>query len=206
MIASRSARRLSATLRSLWRDRRGTAITEFGFVAAPFLVLTLGSYHVAYTIYAQTVFDGAVERAARISSLEGGKPTDADKMVLAAIDHVVPRVKIKSTRTSYFDFADINRAEQFTDSNKNKTCDPGEPYLDENGSGKWDKDIGVTGNGGAGDVVIYSVTATYPALIRIPFVPSSWTDRTMTASAVKKNQPFGNQKKYATTTGTCTAT
>ena len=78
-------------------------------------------------------------------------------------------------------------------------------YVDENGSGQWEADVGKAGNGGAGDVVIYTVRATYTPLFKIPFMSETWNSRTMTASAVKKNQPFGDQAALATTAGTCTA-
>jgi hypothetical protein len=85
----------------------------------------------------------------------------------------------------------------------NGICDEGEPYVDENSSGAWDEDVARSGNGGAGDVVMYTVTATYSPVFKIPFMPSAWSDRTLTATAIKKNQPFAEQTGYATTAGTC---
>jgi hypothetical protein len=204
-------------LRRLARQQRGSAVTEFGLIAPVFLMLLMGIYDLTHMVYARSVFDGAVERAAREASLETADTEAADKMVEDSIRPVLPDVALTTQRKSYFDFADIKRAEQWTD-NKGKDpsgswidypgrdngiCDYGESYFDENRSGHWDADIGVSGNGGAGDVVMYTVTATYSPLFKIPFMPEAWKTRSMTATAIKKNQPFANQTAYASTAGTC---
>jgi hypothetical protein len=197
----------SARLRSLPRllgQERGSAVTEFGLVAPFFLFLLLGMFDLAHMAYGRAVFEGAVERAARESSLETGDTAAADQMVESIVGRVLPGVHIEAKRKSYFDFADIGRAENFSDTNDNDICDNGESYVDENQSGSWDADIGLSGNGGSGDVVMYTVTATYRPVFRIPFLPESWNERTLTATAIKKNQPFGNQQDYVTTGGTCT--
>lgn len=199
------------------KDQRGIAVTEFGLIAPVFLLLLLGLFDIGHMAYARVIFNGAVERAAREASLETGDTEDADQMVEDLVSPVLPGVILATERTSYFDFADIQRPEQWTDhkgkngagrwieypGRNNGKCDHGEAYVDENRSGKWEADIGGQGNGGAGDVVIYRVTATYEPLFPVPFMPEAWATRTLTATAVKKNQPFGDQVEYATTTGTC---
>jgi hypothetical protein len=158
-----------------------------------------------------------VERAARDASLETANTEAADQMVEDSIRPVLPDVVLTTERKSYYDFADIKRPEQWTDNKgkdalgdliqyaglNNGRCDYGEPYIDENRSGSWDPDIGVGGNGGAGDVVMYTVTATYFPLFKIPFMPEAWNTRSMTATAIKKNQPFATQTEYSSQAGTC---
>jgi hypothetical protein len=201
----------------LARQQRGSAVTEFGLIAPVFFMLMIGIYDVTHMVYARSVFDGAVERAARDASLETGDTAQADQLVEDTIRPVLPDVELTSERRSYFDFADVGRPEQWTDNLgvdgagdlidypglNNGICDEGEPYVDENGSGEWEADVARSGNGGAGDVVMYTVTATYSPVFRIPFMPSAWADRTLTATAIKKNQPFAEQTGYATTAGTC---
>jgi hypothetical protein len=177
---------------------------EFGLIAPVFIVLLMGIFDLAHTAYAHSVFAGAVERAARDSSLETADTTAADQYVENVVTPVLPGVQVTTERESYFDFADIGRPEQYDDENGNDTCDNGEAYVDENRSGSWEADVGAAGNGGAGDVVVYTATATYDPLFTIPFMPSSWNTRTMKATAVKKNQPFSNQQDAGTTAGTCT--
>lgn len=204
-------------LRHLSSSQQGIAATEFGLIAPVFFLFVFGMFHLGHMVYAKAVFEGAVERAARASSLETADTTAADDMVKDLIRPILPSVTLQSTRTSYYDFADIKRPEKWTD-NKGKNssgqwieypgrnngiCDQGEAYVDENRSGQWESDIGTSGNGGAGDVVLYTVKATYTPLFRVPFLPTQWTDRQLVATAVKKNQPFALQVKYSTSSGTC---
>jgi hypothetical protein len=196
--------------RGFARSDAGSAVTEFGLIAPVFFLLMMGIYDVTHMVYARSVFNGAVERAAREASLETGDTTAADELVEDTIRPVLPDVSLASERKSYFDFADIGRPEQFTDIGDEDgnglgdgICNFSEPYVDENSSGSWDADVGRSGNGGAGDVVIYTVTATYSPVFKIPFMPESWASREMTAVAVKKNQPFADQQAYSSNAGTC---
>lgn len=190
-------------VRRLARAESGIAITEFGLIAPVFFLMLIGLYDITHMAYARSVFNGAVERAARAAALEGGDPAAVDEMVRRLINPVMPGVEVETTRSSYFDFADIGRPEQFTDGNGNDTCDNDEAYIDENGSGTWEEDIGEAGNGGASDVVVYTVTASYEPLFKVPFMSKAWNTRTITASTIKKNQPFGDQLGYAVIAGTC---
>lgn len=210
---------VSAAFRRLCRSERGIAATEFGLIAPVFFLFVFGMFHLGHMVYAKAVFEGAVERAARDSSLETADTEEADDMVEALVKPILPNVVLTTTRTSYYDFADIKRPEKWTDNKgknpagqwieypgrNNGTCDQGEAYTDENGSGHWESDIGRDGNGGSGDVVLYTVKATYTPLFKVPFLPAQWTDKQLVATAVKKNQPFANQLEYATSGGgTCT--
>ncbi len=195
------------TMRLLQRLRvaeTGTSVMEFGLIAPVFFALLFGMFDVSHMIYARSVFVGAVEQAARTAALETGDTEELDAMVQAALNPVIPGVKLESKRESYFDFNDINRPERFNDQNGNETCDNNEQYFDENRSGDWNANIGLEGNGGANDVIVYTATVTYEPLFKIPFLPETWNKRSMTTRTVKKNQPFGNQVEYATTPGICT--
>jgi len=178
-------------------------VIEFAIVAPVFLTLLIGAGDLAQMVYAQSVLNGAVEQAARRSSLETADTTVADATVAEIVSSVLPDAEIRSNRISYFDFADVGRAESLNDANGNGDCDNGETYLDENSNGDWDSDIGVDGNGGSGDVVIYTVEADFVPVFRIPFLPDTWTQRTLTATAVRKNQPYGIQAGYSSQPGTC---
>jgi len=191
-------------VRRLAADQSGLAVTEFGLIAPVFFMLMIGLFDISHMAYAKSVFAGAVERAAREAALETGDSDEADQMVEDMIKPVLPGVSLVTGRVSYYDFADIGRAEQFTDGNGNDICDNSEPYIDENGNSAWDADIGVDGNGGAGDVVMYTVRANYTPIFSVPFMPEAWSNRSLSATAVRKNQPFGDQVAYETTAGTCT--
>lgn len=189
---------------SLAEERSGVAAIEFAVVAPVFLVLLMGSLDAGHVIYTRSVLSGAVEAAARSSALETGNTSEADAMVRDMVEPIAPGMELETSRLSYFDFSDIGRPERWTDSNGNDMCDDGEVYIDENRSGAWDEDVGTVGNGGANDVVVYEVRITYDPVFAVPFVPASWLERSASATAVRKNQPFALQRAYSTTTGTCT--
>lgn len=194
---------ISKALRRLGFDRTGVSAVEFGIIAPVFLTFVMAAFDLGHMAYARAVFEGAVERAARASSLETGDADEADAMVEELIRPVLPGVDLEAGRVSYYDIGDIKRPEDFTDENDNNVCDEGESFVDENGSGEWEADIGVAGNGGSNDVVVYEVSANYTPVFKVPFLPDAWTQRTLRATTVKTNQPFGNQQSLKTTSGTC---
>ena len=197
------AERYNHLARLLRRDEGGLTIVEFAIVAPVFLLLLMGSLDIGHTVYAQSVLNGAVQSAARDASLEGADTDVADALVLAQVENVMPSVTLVTERTSYYDFADIERPEQFNDANADDTCNDGEAYVDENRNGRWDEDIGQSGNGGANDVVIYSVEATYTPIVKVPFMDRVFGDRTLKSNAIRKNQPFARQTEYSSEAGTC---
>ena len=188
---------------SLRRDSEGAAVVEFALVAPVFLLMLLGTVNIGQMIYGKAILNGAVERAARSSSLETADTSVADAMVSNAIKPILPGATVAVTRKSYYDFADVARAERFTDTSGNGTCDNGEPYVDENRSGAWEADIGQAGNGSAGDVVLYTVTVTYKPLFSMKFLNNAGATNKLTAVGVRKNQPFANQPGYGSSAGSC---
>lgn len=188
---------------SLAQDTRGVAATEFALLAPVFLLLMLGSFNIGQMIYGRALLGGAVEKAARSAALETADTASADAMVKKTVLRILPGAVITSTRTSYYDFNDIGRPEKWNDSNGSGDCDNNESYTDENRNGQWDEDVGSDGNGGANDVVLYTVTAEYTPAFVVPLAPDSWNAKTISASAVRKNQPFSLQAKYASEAGVC---
>lgn len=182
------------------RDRRGAAAMEFAIVAPVFVTLMVGAYDVVHMEYARSVLSGAVERAGRVGALESGGVEAADAIVEAEIAPVLPGYDIDSERTSYYDFADIDQPEPFQDGNDNDVCDDGETYSDRNNNDQWDADAGNVGNGGANDVVVYTVSVSYPPLFKIP-VAGLDHNRTLTAKTIHRNQPFASSPVAAA--GTC---
>ncbi len=198
--ARRGTRRAPAGIAG---DRKGNVIIEFALLAPVFLLLLLGTFDLGQMIYAKAMLHGAVEAAARSSSLETANTAVADTKVKGEIAPILPGATMTTKRVSYFDFADIGRPEQWNDSNDDGACDDGETFTDENRNGHWDADVGTSGNGGSGDVVLYTVTVTYKPVFAVPLLHNSNGLRTMSATAVKKNQPFADQKEYGSDAGSC---
>jgi Flp pilus assembly pilin Flp len=190
-------------LSRLTANQGGVTMVEFALIAPVFLMLLLGLCDIGQRVYAQALLSGAVRQAARSSSLETGNATVADAQVEQMVLAIAPGAKFKWARLSYYDFADLGRREKWTDANGDGTCSKGEAYEDENRNGRWDADIGKSGNGGAGDVVIYTVNVTYPPLFGVPLIPGGTDDREISASVVRKNQPFADQARYGTDAGSC---
>ena len=196
--------RVPSHLQRLLPDRGGMAAIEFAIVAPVFLTMLIGIFDIGQMAYGRSVLSGAAQNAARSSALETANTTRADEAIREKVAPILPGAEVSSTRVSYYDFSDIGRAERWNDADSDGTCDDGEIYVDENGSGGWDADIGVIGNGGASDVVVYTVTATYTPVFKVPFAPESWNERRLTVSLVRKNQPFADQEEYGSEAGVCT--
>jgi Flp pilus assembly protein TadG len=194
---------MAAAVRRLPAARDGATAVEFAIVAPVFLILLLGIFDIGQMAYGKAVLNGAVEKAARSGSLETADTTAADNLVKNAIKPVLPNATVATSRKSYYDFADVSRKEKWTDTNGNGTCDNGENYVDENRSGSWETDVGKSGNGGAGDVVLYTVTVTYKPIFTAKWFSTYNTNRTLTAVGVRKNQPFADQTGYGSSAGTC---
>ncbi len=191
---------------ALFLDERGTTILEFGLVAPMLSVLLIGSLELAHTQYMQAVLQGAVQKAARDSSLETGADTSnqatLDARVVSQVRQLMRTDTVSVSRRYYktFSKAAAAQAESFTDTNVNGTCDAGEPYVDGNNNSNWDRDGGDAGQGGARDNVIYTVTVSYPRILPLDkLVGGNGTTR-LTATTVLANQPYGDQADYGTPT------
>ncbi|WP_095011062.1 TadE/TadG family type IV pilus assembly protein [Tsuneonella mangrovi] len=182
-------------LRNLFGDSRGAALVEFALVAPVLLLMVLGMFEMGYNFYIQSQLQGAIQTAARASTIEGATQTSSqiDARVTNAVHMLKPDATVTFSRRAYTDFSDVHQPEDYTDIDGDGMCDNGEPFEDANGNGVWDADRGVSGGGGARDAVLYIVTVTYPrAFGAANFVGLSPTFTTQ-ASTVLRNQPYADQ-------------
>lgn len=193
-------------VRTLHRDQRGATIVEFGFVAPVLILFLIGAFDVAHSLYLQAVLQGVVQKTARDSALESGgtdeQQTALDNRVRQQVYALVNSANVTFTRRFYrsFDAAAAAQAESWTDTNKNGTCDAGEPYTDTNNNGTWDPDGADSGQGGAKDKTVYTVTVSYPRMLPLNrFIPSLSADQVFTAKTVLQNQPYTDQGSYLVT-------
>jgi Flp pilus assembly protein TadG len=192
------------SLARLARDARGVTVTEFAIIAPALLMVLLGVFDVGYNLYAASVLDGATQKAARDSTIEGAETQGLaiDDRVAEAVHNVVPNAQVSFSRTAYRDYSDVHQPEDYTDVDKDGLCDNGEPFEDVNGNGTWDSDRGADTMGGARDAVLYTVTISYPRafpLMHLIGLPDTVTSQTQT---VLRNQPYGTQNR-AVTVGKC---
>ncbi len=180
----------------LLRDRRGATIAEFAMIAPVMLLLLMGLFDLCYRSYAQSILTGAVQAAGRRATLEGnasGTSTAAiDETVVKQVRAIARNVRWESTRKHYSTFGDV-RAEPFDDTNHNNQYDIGECYSDVNGNLRWDSDPGSTGQGGANDITLYTMSMTYPRLFPLYGLMGMPSEQTISAQTLLKNQPYGAQ-------------
>ena len=195
-------------LTSLRRDERGVTIVEFALIAPVLMLMLMGLLDLAYNMYTTEMLQGAIQKAARDSTIEGssGKEAQLDAIVTKAVQAVAPGAALNFDRRSYSSFTDAGRPEDYTDVDNDGTCNNGEPFEDANGNGTWDLDRGQAGFGGARDAVLYTVTVKYQRPFPVAgFIPGQSKDFTLSAATVLRNQPYGQQSANAApTTGNCT--
>ncbi len=189
----RRLRRL--TRRPLLRDARGVSAVEFGMTAPILFLVVFGSLQMAQSYYCYVVLNGAVNSAARKSSLQSGQTGSAslDTLVSQMIKYVMPTANVTFTRKNYSDFTSVGMPEDFTDTNKNGKYDSTECFVDMNGNGVWDADMGKTGIGGANDVVVYTVTVSYAQYFGFAKMFGLPANQIMHSTTILKNQPFATQ-------------
>lgn len=190
--------------RASWACQRGAAALEFAF-ALPIVVLLLaGTFDLGMVLFADILLEGAVRDTSRLG-ITGYSPTgvDRDTMILDALKSdtlgLIDTNKAIITHKVYHSFGDIGKPEPYTDVNGNNQYDVGEPFQDINGNGHWDSDMGVAGLGGAGDVVLYTVTydwTTWTHLVDPLFGKDGKI--TLTASTAVRNEPYGGSAPTAT--------
>lgn len=193
-------------------DRRGATIIEFAIITPVMIVMMMGIGDMLYQLYAKAVLNGAVQKAARDSAIQGGAQliSTLDNQVIAMSSMVAKTPPQSctaspaagtwcSTRKSYGSFAAV-APEPFIDNNGNGVRNAGECYTDVNGNKQWDADPGATGQGGANDVTLYTMSLTYPRLFPVAGLLGWSSSATISAQTLLKNQPYASQQTVTATT------
>jgi hypothetical protein len=161
----------------------------------------------------KATLQGAFQKAARDSGIEGDMTTAAIAAIDAKVTNQVKLLNKKATvtlsRRYYRSFsATSNTMEQYTDTNSNGVCDNNEPFDDDNRNNVRDN-AGTVGTGSAKDTVVYSATITYPRMFPMTkLINAFWPGKglpanvSFIATTVMNNQPFGDQP--AALVGHCT--
>lgn len=188
----------------LRRDESGNTLVEFAFVVPVFLVMLIGVFDVAHTLYTSSVLQGTMEKAGRDFTLEnsGSQRTTLHAFVANRVKRIAPSATVNFQQLAYFDFADIGQPELYTDDNLDGICNNNEPFDDANGNGQWDADRGEVGLGGARDAVLFTATVTYDRLFPMAELIGLPDQVTLTGSTVLRNQPFDIQDRTIPT-GNC---
>jgi hypothetical protein len=198
-------------LKKVGANERGLAMTEFAIIAPVFFLMLMAFYDLAHSMWAKSVIDGALQKAARDNGLNTTSNTQGqvDTRVRDLIRMTDTDATVTFTRRYYKSYtaAKLAEHEAFVDSEstvgvnlwaRDNICNHGEPFTDRNWNGVFDADGADAGQGGAQDDVIYTVTVSYPRLFPLhQFL--GWTQTVSTSSAtVLENQPWAKQLKYST--------
>lgn len=194
-------------LSPLARDRRGVSAVEFGFIAPTFCMVLLGIFDFGHTLYMRGALQGVLQKTARDATLESnttaGQQAILDDRVKSHVKALANNSTIDIKRRYYrtFSQAAAARAEDWTDTNTNGRCDAGEPYMDANNNNVWDSDGGDSGQGGARDATVVTVTVTYPRMFPLlKLFGDNTANAKIVATTVLKNQPYSDQGSYAAPT------
>jgi Flp pilus assembly protein TadG len=184
------------------RETEGATAVEFAMVAPVLLLTLLGLFDFGYNMYTNALLQGAIQEAARDSTIEGATTGALDTQVKGVVFEIVPNAAMRFDRKAYADFSNVGRPEDFTDVNGDGACNDGEPFEDANENGAWDSDQGKAGQGGARDAVLYTVTVSYPRAFPVAGMIGLPQDVTTSATTVLRNQPYTLQTRR-TRTGNC---
>ena len=190
--------RIGNTLRRIGSCRRGVAAIEFAFAAPAIVFAAVGLIELGMMMFVSTLVEGGLREAARFG-ITGFAPAGVsreDRIRQIIGENTIGLVDMQSATISqqiYPGFGAVGQPEPYADANGNGSFDVGESYQDVNGNGQWDADMGTSGAGGPGDVVLYTVEVDWPALTPL-FQPVMGTDGKirMRASVAVRNEPFDN--------------
>jgi hypothetical protein len=184
-------------------DIRGATLLEFAFISPVLFTILLGLTDFGYRCYAAAIVEGTLQQAARLATIGNKTEPQIDSFVRAKLINFNSGATVTVTKTNYYKFANVKRAETLTsDANSNGSWNTGDCYVDLNGNGKWDSISGVDGLGGSDDIVYYKVDFEFDRLVPLgKFL--GWSNRQLiSANTVMRNQPYGSQ---ATPNTICTS-
>ncbi len=193
---------------NIFRRSEGSTTVEYALILPVLLLFVMGILEYCMIMYASSVLDGATANAARLAktgynnTANSGycaSPTQTQSQYITCImqglvSGLMNPANLTISSKSYATFGDIGQPEPYTDVNHLGHYVVGDPYTDVNGNGQWDADMGAAGLGGAGDIVVYTVSYPWPIMTPIMknFIGTNGI-LTLSASAVVKNEPYNTQ-------------
>lgn len=180
-------------IRALGRCTRGATAVEFALVLPVLLLFLVGSVESAIVLFIGSSIESAVLEASRYGITGQGDDGSRASVIRRIVDErtygLLDMDAVDIDTLVYDDFDDIGKPEPLTDTNGNHVWDVGELYDDVNENGQWDEDMGESGVGGGGAVVVYRVT--YPWGVITPLMQRVLGNTvTHVSSIAVKNEPF----------------
>lgn len=174
-----------ALLRKLRLNRDGATAVEFAFIAPAFFAVIWGTVELGMVLFTTSALEGSVREAAR-AGLTGYTPSGVNRETF--IRNVVKNYtfgmidmdKLKVTTLVYSNFGDVGQPEPKTESG----------FVDVNGNGQWDADMGVAGLGGPGDIVLYTLEYDWTFLAGYAETIFGVPGIKLKTSVAIKNEPY----------------
>jgi len=181
----------------LLRRNEGAAAVEFAFVAPLLFATVVGIMEVAMILIVSSLIEGGLRDAARFG-ITGFVPVGVTReqqitsIISDATIGLVDMSKIEVTTLVYPSFAQIGQPEPYTDTNTNGSYDLGEPFTDINGNGIWDADMGASGVGGPGEIVLYKIKYKLPMMTPLLSTVIGGSDGAikLSSSIAVRNEPY----------------
>lgn len=185
------------TAKALAACRKGVTAIEFAFVAPVFLLMICGIIEFSVIAFVSTVMESATGITSRLGKTGyAANGLTRQQQIIATINNQTAGLldpnKLTVTTSVYSSFSNIGQPEPCINP-VNPPCSgiAGTNYVDVNGNGQWDSDMGAAGLGNSGDTVVYIVS--YPWSILTPMVGAIiGSTYNITARTVVRNEPFTN--------------
>ena len=188
----KQARRQSALL----RDQRGATAVEFAVVASAVFVMLFAVLEFSAIMLVSNIMESATSITSRLGKtgyVTAGQSREATILaeVTKQTQGLIKPEQLSIASKYYAQFDQIGDPEPWNDANANGLAEVGE-YTDVNGNGQWDADMGLAGYGGAGAVVVYTVSYPWPIMTPLlsPVIGNAQGKYVITARAVVKNEPY----------------
>ena len=191
----RARPRCQSFLRRFTRCRDGVTAVEFAIIAPVLLLLVFGIIEFALLMLATNILESATSLSSRLGKTGYAQSgISREETILASVRSraglLLDPDQLTITSKFYEQFDQIGDAEPWNDTNHNGIPEVGE-YVDINGNGKYDADMGQAGYGNADDIVVYTVS--YPWHVITPIMREFIGTKgvfTITTHAVVKNEPY----------------
>ncbi len=186
-------------LKRLRKNQTGAAMVEMAFVVPVISLAAIGTLEVGMTMLSTTMLEGAISEASRSGMTgyvaEGQTREDyINDLLRERTFGMIDLTNLVIQQTVYDSFGSVGLPEPFTDANNDGIYDAGvESYTDMNCNDTWDAEVGTSGVGGPGQVVLYEVI--YDANFMTGYFSKMVGDADgkirLTASTVIQNEPYG---------------
>lgn len=180
----------------LGKCQRGSVITEFALIAPVLFMLLFGILEYGVILFVTSAMESAITNSARMGKtgyVEAGMTREEFiyDMIETKVGGLLDASQVQIETKVYGEIQQIGEPEPFTDTNGNGAFDAGEIYDDINGNSQWDADMAAAGLGGAGDVVVYTVSYDWPVTTPlISYFISPQGTFPISSSIVVRNEPY----------------